>query len=199
MSVSTSLVRAPIVVILAAGQGTRMHSRRPKVLHELCGRPMVLWPVRAALEAGAAETVVVVDSPARALEPMLPEGVRLAVQQSPNGTGGRGGRRAALRTPGSAIRGARRGPQRRRAARRRRGDSRADRGALERRRRGHDGDAMLEDPSGYGRVVRDAGGRGARGRDQGPGDCHGRGARHRRGEHRRLRVHGAPLRPRCRG
>ena len=64
-----------------------MHSRRPKVLHELCGRPMVLWPVYAALEAGA-ETVVVVDSPARALEAILPEGVKLAVQQSPNGTGG---------------------------------------------------------------------------------------------------------------
>ena len=77
---------APIVVILAAGQGTRMHSRRPKVLHELCGRPMVLWPVYAALEAGA-ETVVVVDSPARALEAILPEGVKLAVQQTPNGLG----------------------------------------------------------------------------------------------------------------
>ena len=53
---------APTVLILAAGQGTRMHSRTPKVLHELCGVPMLLWPVRAAREAGA-ERVVVVDSP----------------------------------------------------------------------------------------------------------------------------------------
>jgi bifunctional UDP-N-acetylglucosamine pyrophosphorylase / glucosamine-1-phosphate N-acetyltransferase len=80
-------VSAPIVLILAAGQGTRMRSRTPKVLHELCGAPMVLWPVRAALEAGA-ERVVVVDSPARALAETLPAGVVLAVQPEPNGTGG---------------------------------------------------------------------------------------------------------------
>ncbi len=78
---------APTVLILAAGQGTRMHSRTPKVLHELCGIPMLLWPVRAARGAGA-ERVVVVDSPERALEPLLPDGVELAVQPTPNGTGG---------------------------------------------------------------------------------------------------------------
>jgi bifunctional UDP-N-acetylglucosamine pyrophosphorylase / glucosamine-1-phosphate N-acetyltransferase len=77
------------VLILAAGQGTRMRSRTPKVLHELCGIPMVLWPVRAALGAGAnANRVVVVDSPERALENVLPDGVQLAVQPSANGTGG---------------------------------------------------------------------------------------------------------------
>jgi bifunctional UDP-N-acetylglucosamine pyrophosphorylase / glucosamine-1-phosphate N-acetyltransferase len=64
-----------------------MRSRKPKVLHELCGIPMVLWPVRAALAAGAGR-VVVVDSPARALAEVLPEGVELAVQERPNGTGG---------------------------------------------------------------------------------------------------------------
>jgi bifunctional UDP-N-acetylglucosamine pyrophosphorylase / glucosamine-1-phosphate N-acetyltransferase len=80
-------VSAPIVLILAAGQGTRMRSRTPKVLHELCGRPMVLWPVEAALSAGAGR-VVVVDSPARALEGVLPQGVEIAVQEQPNGTGG---------------------------------------------------------------------------------------------------------------
>jgi bifunctional UDP-N-acetylglucosamine pyrophosphorylase/glucosamine-1-phosphate N-acetyltransferase len=78
---------APTVLILAAGQGTRMRSATPKVLHELCGVPMVLWPVRAALAAGAAR-VLVVDSPARAIEPVLPEGVELAVQPEANGTGG---------------------------------------------------------------------------------------------------------------
>jgi bifunctional UDP-N-acetylglucosamine pyrophosphorylase/glucosamine-1-phosphate N-acetyltransferase len=78
---------APIVLILAAGQGTRMRSRTPKVLHDLCGRPMLLWPVHAALEAGAAR-VVVVDAPARALEGVLPEGVELAVQPRSDGTGG---------------------------------------------------------------------------------------------------------------
>jgi bifunctional UDP-N-acetylglucosamine pyrophosphorylase/glucosamine-1-phosphate N-acetyltransferase len=74
-------------LILAAGQGTRMRSRAPKVLHELCGLPMVLWPVRAALAAGVGR-VVVVDSPARALEQVLPAGVELAVQPVADGTGG---------------------------------------------------------------------------------------------------------------
>ena len=58
-------VTAPTVVILAAGQGTRMRSRTPKVLHDLCGRPMIAWPVAAALAAGAGK-VVVVDGPAAA-------------------------------------------------------------------------------------------------------------------------------------
>ena len=48
-------------VILAAGQGTRMRSELPKMLHPLCGRPLVGWPIAAALEAGA-DRVVVVDS-----------------------------------------------------------------------------------------------------------------------------------------
>jgi bifunctional UDP-N-acetylglucosamine pyrophosphorylase / glucosamine-1-phosphate N-acetyltransferase len=80
-------VAAATVVILAAGQGMRMRSRTPKVLHDLCGLPMVLWPVRAALRAGVG-AVVVLDSPARALEPVLPAPVELAVQEQPTGTGG---------------------------------------------------------------------------------------------------------------
>ena len=64
-----------------------MHSSKPKVLHELCGRPMVLWPVQAALEAGAG-SVVVVDSPERSLQAVLPDGVELAVQERADGTGG---------------------------------------------------------------------------------------------------------------
>jgi bifunctional UDP-N-acetylglucosamine pyrophosphorylase / glucosamine-1-phosphate N-acetyltransferase len=72
---------------MAAGQGTRMRSRTPKVLHELCGRAMIDWPVAAAREAGA-EKVVVVGGPDRALEGRLPDGVELAVQPVANGTGG---------------------------------------------------------------------------------------------------------------
>jgi bifunctional UDP-N-acetylglucosamine pyrophosphorylase/glucosamine-1-phosphate N-acetyltransferase len=84
------MAAAPTVLILAAGQGTRMRSGTPKVLHDLCGIPMVLWSVRAALEAMPARParVVVVDSPARALEGVLPEGVELVVQSSSDGTGG---------------------------------------------------------------------------------------------------------------
>jgi bifunctional UDP-N-acetylglucosamine pyrophosphorylase/glucosamine-1-phosphate N-acetyltransferase len=71
---------------MAGGQGTRMRSRVPKVLHPICGRAMALWPVHAALEAGAAK-VVVVGGPDRALEPVLPDGVLLAVQEQARGTG----------------------------------------------------------------------------------------------------------------
>jgi bifunctional UDP-N-acetylglucosamine pyrophosphorylase / glucosamine-1-phosphate N-acetyltransferase len=78
-------VTAPVVVILAAGQGTRMRSETPKLLHPLCGRPMIQWPVAAAREAGA-DKVVVVDNPARRLEVALPDDVAVAIQQAPRGT-----------------------------------------------------------------------------------------------------------------
>ena len=74
-------------VVLAAGQGTRMRSKLPKMLHPLCGRPLVGWPVAAARAAGA-ERIVVVDSPANALQGHLPDGVVTAVQPRPDGTGG---------------------------------------------------------------------------------------------------------------
>ena len=77
---------APTVLILAAGQGTRMRSAVPKVLHPLCGRPMVLWPVEAARAANAGK-VVVIGGADRAVEPVLPDGVALAVQEDPRGTG----------------------------------------------------------------------------------------------------------------
>ena len=78
---------APVVIVMAAGQGTRMKSKTPKVLHDLLGRPMGLWPVHAALEAGA-QKVVVVDSPRKPLEAVLPDGAVIVVQPTANGTGG---------------------------------------------------------------------------------------------------------------
>ena len=74
-------------VVMAAGQGTRMKSGTPKVLHDVCGRPMVHWPVLAAREAGA-DRVIVVGGPDGALDGNLPEGSELAVQPVANGTGG---------------------------------------------------------------------------------------------------------------
>src|SRR4051794_28187147 len=74
-------------VILAAGQGTRMRSTVPKMLHPLCGRPLVGWPIAAALGAGA-DAIVVVDAPANTLEGQLPEGVTSVIQPVANGTGG---------------------------------------------------------------------------------------------------------------
>ncbi len=53
-----SAVRA---VVLAAGKGTRMKSVRPKVLHELCGRPMLWYVLRALRDAGIADITVVTN------------------------------------------------------------------------------------------------------------------------------------------
>jgi bifunctional UDP-N-acetylglucosamine pyrophosphorylase/glucosamine-1-phosphate N-acetyltransferase len=75
------------VVILAAGQGTRMRSALPKMLHPLCGRPLVGWPIAAARDAGATR-IVVVDAPTGALAEHLPEGAERVVQPVANGTGG---------------------------------------------------------------------------------------------------------------
>ncbi len=74
-----------MVVILAAGEGTRMRSSTPKLLHPLCGRPLLAWPVAAAREAGARK-VVVVDGPERRLESSLDGQVSVAVQERPRGT-----------------------------------------------------------------------------------------------------------------
>ncbi len=78
-------------IILAAGQGTRMKSSLPKVLHPVCGRPMVDWIVEAALEAGADDAVVVVGHARELVEGHLAERfgerVRTAVQPEQNGTG----------------------------------------------------------------------------------------------------------------
>jgi bifunctional UDP-N-acetylglucosamine pyrophosphorylase/glucosamine-1-phosphate N-acetyltransferase len=80
-------VSGPTVLIMAAGEGTRMRSSVPKMLHPVCGRPMVAWPVLAAREAGA-ERVCVIVSPARDLSSALPEGTETAVQTHSDGTGG---------------------------------------------------------------------------------------------------------------
>ena len=64
-----------------------MRSSLPKVLHPVCGRPMIAWPVLAARAAGAARVAVIV-SPDRDLTPGLPEGTETVVQPESNGTGG---------------------------------------------------------------------------------------------------------------
>jgi bifunctional UDP-N-acetylglucosamine pyrophosphorylase / glucosamine-1-phosphate N-acetyltransferase len=62
-----------------------MRSAVQKVLHPLCGRPIIDWPIAAAREAGAGK-VVVIDSPERRLEPALNGDVVLAIQEEPRGT-----------------------------------------------------------------------------------------------------------------
>jgi bifunctional UDP-N-acetylglucosamine pyrophosphorylase/glucosamine-1-phosphate N-acetyltransferase len=81
-------------IVLAAGLGTRMHSRLPKVLHPLCGRPMLAFVLDAWLEidddAGdeSLAAPIVVYSPATAglLDVALPGAPNFAQQEIPMGT-----------------------------------------------------------------------------------------------------------------
>ena len=74
------------VLIMAAGRGTRMRSDVPKVLHRVCGKPMVEWVVDAAREAGAGRVVCVVRPGDRVAEG-LPDSVAVAEQRNGEGTG----------------------------------------------------------------------------------------------------------------
>jgi bifunctional UDP-N-acetylglucosamine pyrophosphorylase/glucosamine-1-phosphate N-acetyltransferase len=75
----------PLAVILAAGLGTRMRSSMAKVLHPLCGRPMVAWVAAAAQQAGC-DVAAVVHHQEDAVRAALP-GVPCARQHEPRGTG----------------------------------------------------------------------------------------------------------------
>jgi bifunctional UDP-N-acetylglucosamine pyrophosphorylase/glucosamine-1-phosphate N-acetyltransferase len=72
---------------MAAGSGTRMRSSTPKMLHPVCGRAMVAWPILAAREAGAGRVAAIV-SPGRDISAGLPDGVETVEQPEPDGTGG---------------------------------------------------------------------------------------------------------------
>ncbi|NLT06861.1 MAG: bifunctional UDP-N-acetylglucosamine diphosphorylase/glucosamine-1-phosphate N-acetyltransferase GlmU [Solirubrobacterales bacterium] len=73
-------------LVMAAGKGTRMRSSLPKVLHPVCGRPMVEWVVAAARAAGA-RRVVCVTRPGDGVAEGLPDGVEVAEQTDGEGTG----------------------------------------------------------------------------------------------------------------
>ena len=76
------------VIILAAGEGTRMRSRTPKVLHTVLGRPLVGHVVSAAVELGAESIVLVVPEHADALRVATADlPVDYAIQNPPRGTG----------------------------------------------------------------------------------------------------------------
>ena len=62
-----------------------MRSKTPKLLHEVCGRPMIGWTVAAAREAGAGK-IVVVDAPGQPLKPVLGDDVVSVVQEQALGT-----------------------------------------------------------------------------------------------------------------
>jgi bifunctional UDP-N-acetylglucosamine pyrophosphorylase/glucosamine-1-phosphate N-acetyltransferase len=68
--------RSLVAVVLAAGEGTRMRSTRPKPLHLLCGRPMVLHVIDALAELHVDRVVVVVGHGAERVTKTVQEQVR---------------------------------------------------------------------------------------------------------------------------
>jgi bifunctional UDP-N-acetylglucosamine pyrophosphorylase / glucosamine-1-phosphate N-acetyltransferase len=78
---------APLAsLVLAAGKGTRMRSRMPKVLHRACGRTLLEWSLEAVRELAPDTTVVVVDGSAQLAE-AVPAWATAAVQREQRGTG----------------------------------------------------------------------------------------------------------------
>jgi bifunctional UDP-N-acetylglucosamine pyrophosphorylase/glucosamine-1-phosphate N-acetyltransferase len=78
---------ALVAVVLAAGQGTRMRSRRHKVLHRLAGRPLIDRVLDLMAGAGAARVVVVLGHQADAVQAALPADVDIVLQEPQLGTG----------------------------------------------------------------------------------------------------------------
>lgn len=74
-------------VVLAAGQGTRMKSALPKVLHPLAGRPMLGWVLASLAGVEVEQTVVVIGHGAEQVAAALPDGVQTRVQEERHGTG----------------------------------------------------------------------------------------------------------------
>lgn len=73
-------------IILAAGAGTRMKSKKPKVAHEILGKPLVRYAIDAAKGAGARRVVCVVGFERDKVEPLC-EGCEICLQENRLGTG----------------------------------------------------------------------------------------------------------------
>lgn len=74
-------------VILAAGMGTRMKSKMPKVLHTVCGKPLSKWVIDASKAAGADKVCTVVGHKAETVKEVLGDVCEFALQAEQKGTG----------------------------------------------------------------------------------------------------------------
>jgi bifunctional UDP-N-acetylglucosamine pyrophosphorylase/glucosamine-1-phosphate N-acetyltransferase len=74
-------------VLLAAGQGTRMKSNLPKMLHPICGQPMVFYALKAAQAASTETPLVVIGHGADAMRKAIGPLANIAVQEQQLGTG----------------------------------------------------------------------------------------------------------------
>jgi bifunctional UDP-N-acetylglucosamine pyrophosphorylase/glucosamine-1-phosphate N-acetyltransferase len=79
--------KCAVVVILAAGEGTRMKSKNPKVMHKVCGYPIIEYVVRTAAEISESLPVTVVGHKAEEIRQYLGQRVRYAYQSQQLGTG----------------------------------------------------------------------------------------------------------------
>src|ERR1700690_2375420 len=73
-------------VVLAAGLGTRMKTSKPKVLHELCGRPMLAYVLDAAGEVSGRRPLVVYSPATSAITELFAGKADFALQEKPLGT-----------------------------------------------------------------------------------------------------------------
>lgn len=142
------------MVILAAGLGKRMKSGLPKVLHEICGLPLLGYVLEASKELEAGETTVVIGNGAEEVRAAAGDGLRYALQEEQKGTGHAvmvaleemdPSFTEVLVLPGDAplVRAG------------------TLRGLIEARRRGAVASllsAELDEPAGYGRIIRGKGG-----------------------------------------
>ena len=80
--------KGPIfAAVLAAGKGTRMRSNRAKVLHTICGVPMVNYVIAALAPLAPQRTLVIVGHQADEVDAVLPPKVESVLQKEQNGTG----------------------------------------------------------------------------------------------------------------
>ncbi len=142
-------------IVLAAGAGTRMKSKKPKVAHEMIGKPLVRWVIDAAEEAGVGKIVTVVGHGREQVEPLVADKTEVVVQPQRLGTADAVGvcREAFADFEGSLL--VLSGdcplitPDTMRALVRMRYDNNAAVVVLT---------MTPEDPTGYGRIIRDEGG-----------------------------------------
>ncbi|MDP3042169.1 MAG: NTP transferase domain-containing protein [Candidatus Omnitrophota bacterium] len=74
------------VIILAAGKSTRMKSDLPKVLHPLCGRPMLGYVLDLVTSLKPAQVVAVLGYKQELVRKIIPKGIKIAIQKKLNGT-----------------------------------------------------------------------------------------------------------------
>jgi bifunctional UDP-N-acetylglucosamine pyrophosphorylase/glucosamine-1-phosphate N-acetyltransferase len=141
-------------IILAAGKSTRLKSSKPKVLHEVCGRPMLDWVLRACYDAGVSRVMVVVGHGKDEVMARFADDKRIVwIEQTEQLGTGHAAKMCAdelKKNPGDVLILAGDGPMiRAEVLRTLRDAHKADHAAASM------ATAIMDDPFGYGRIIRD--------------------------------------------